>query len=186
MFKCYILFNLSSSPYPKIIPKAGRQDKPALLFRCMDDFELSRYLPEQSEARQQGPLESVQAYIAAFQTWSRDCHDWARRHRDRVAELQTGAARHALRQIQQTYCAARNRQYQRDSSGYYFYGGTADANPAGALVVQQDERSATVQTLRRPPHAPAFRFHLQKQGSHWRITMLERLGGDGKWVKDRL
>ncbi|NLR73894.1 hypothetical protein [Leeia aquatica] len=152
----------------------------------MDDFELSRYLQASPDATQRGPLETVLAYIAAFQAWSRDCHHWARHHRERVAELQSGPARDALRQIQQVYCTLKHRPFQRDSSGYYFYGGTADANPDGAQLTQQDKRSATVQTLRRPPHAPAFRFSLKKQGQVWRICSLERLNGCGTWEADRL
>ena len=150
------------------------------------EFDVSRYLGAASEDALRSPTETVLEYVQAYQKWARDCHHWAKANRDNVAALQTGAARHALTLIQQQYCAPANRQFQRASTGYYFFGGTYDVQPIIDSQSMDGPQSAIILTVRNKPRSPAFRFQLRKQGQRWLIRSLDRLDGTGHWVPDFL
>ena len=152
----------------------------------MSEFALSRYLSEPLPDEQRGPAQTVLEYVAAYQKWARDCHFWVRQHPDRIAQLQTGEAKATLSAIQKKYCSPKNRQFHRASTGYFFYGGTADVNPVLASCSQTDDRSALVTTEKKKPHSPAFRFTLKKQGKVWLIDSLQRLSSSGQWLEDSL
>ena len=152
----------------------------------MPEFDLSRYLGVATEDALRSPAETVLEYVQAYQKWARDCHHWAKANRDNVAALQTGAARHALTLIQQQYYAPANRQFQRASTGYYFYDGTYDVHPIIDSQSMDGPQSAIILTVRNKPRSPAFRFQLRKQGQRWLIRSLDRLDGTDRWVPDFL
>ena len=150
------------------------------------EFDVLRYLGAATEDALRSPEETVLEYVQAYQKWARDCHHWAKANRDNVAALQTGAARHALTLIQQQYYAPANRQFQRASTGYYFYDGTYDVHPIIDSQSMDGPQSAIILTVRNKPRSPAFRFQLRKQGQRWLIRSLDRLDGTDRWVPDFL
>ncbi len=152
----------------------------------MNEFDVSRYLVADLGDSPSDPAKTVLGYILAYQKWARDCHLWAKAHRDQIAELQTGPARQALVEIQRQFCSPANRQFHRASTGYFFYGGTYDAYPVIASMNLDDKQSATVITEKNKPHSPSFRFQLRKQGQRWLIRSLERLDASKRWVPDSL
>ena len=149
------------------------------------EFDVSRYLGAASEDALRSPTETVLEYVQAYQKWARDCHHWAKANRDNVGALQTGAARQALTLIQQQYCAPANRQFQRASTGYFFYGGTFQA--CAVIASREDKSDRLVHlTTAKAAHSPMFRFSLERHGKTWLIASLERKDGTARWVPDTL
>ena len=151
----------------------------------MTEFDISRYLVSELADDQRSPEDTVLEYIRAYQKWARDCESWAKAHRGQEEELQRGAAREALRLIQKKYCSAKNRQFQRASTGYFFYGGTFQA--CAVIASREDKSDRLVHlTTAKAAHSPVFRFSLERHGKTWLIASLERKDGTARWVPDTL
>lgn len=150
----------------------------------LNDFEIDRYLPPGAAPSGDAPEASVVAYIRAFAAWARDCDRWTRENRARIDQLGRAGAREALRAIRATYCAPKNRQYQRDHKGYFFFGGTYDALEDVLEIERENARASRVHVGRRG--GGRFRFTVVRAGGAWRLEGLERLDGAGRWVPDLL
>ena len=151
----------------------------------MAEFEISRYLASSLAGEQRGPEDTVLEYIRAYQKWARDCEAWAKAHPGQIEKLQRGAARETLSLIQKKYCSAKNRQFQRASTGYFFYGSTFQASPMVESCEEQGHRLCSVTTC-KAGHSPSFRFRLERHGKAWLIASIERKDGTGRWVPDTL
>ncbi|MDR0214575.1 MAG: hypothetical protein LBJ15_11290 [Comamonas sp.] len=130
----------------------------------MAEFKISRCLASSPADEQRGPEDMVLEYIRTYQKWARNCEAWAKTHPDQIEKLQRGAARETLDLIQKKYCSAKNRQFQRASTGYFFYGGTFQASP---VIESCEERGRLCcVTNCKAAHSPSFRFALNATAKH--------------------
>lgn len=150
------------------------------------DFRPENYLPSIPIDDSLSPDVVVLEYIRTYKRWAKDCHYWAKENREKVGELSKGSAKNCLKEIQSMFLTSVNRQYQRNSSGYYFYGGTYDVNPEIEAVIEISKNEVLVITSPKRNVSPKYRFGLKRIAKRWRITTLERNAGPDRWSKDVL
>jgi hypothetical protein len=151
-------------------------------------MRLSKYIENLISEDQRSPIETVIEFVTVYNNWAKECHNVVKNDKTMLDELtkKDSLARKILIEIYNKYCTSKNRQFQRTSKGYFFYGGTYNAGIEIENINEINTLKVEIQTFKIKNITPSKKYTVIKQGQIWKIDTVESLSGTNKWTFDIL
>ncbi|RAJ23118.1 NTF2 fold immunity protein [Pedobacter cryoconitis] len=151
-------------------------------------MDLEKYTFDSIADAERTAEKTVTEFVIVYNRWAKECHNMVVADREKLNELtqKNSIARQTLQEIYKKYCTSKNRQYHRNGTGYYFYGGTYMAGTAIESCTELSKNEVMVQTEKVKNFSPVKRYLVVKKGQIWKIDGVESLNGNKVWEFDIL